>query len=130
MKLRTIRPAAVLSAVLLLWAGLGTGAARAQSSTGDNADGQSSSSSSSSSASEQYSPEQTPSLVNPAGPTISLISSEPVFFMASALNSCGYDEGLNGSDPIRKWVRDQMNGALAASEAARTQRDKLCLFRI
>lgn len=127
MKLRTIRPAVVLSAVLLLWAGLGTGVGRAQSSAGNSADGQSSSSSSSS-ASEQYRPEQTPSLVNPAGPTISLISSEPVFFMASALNSCGYDEGLNGSDPIRKWVRDQMNGALAASEEARTQRDKLCLF--
>lgn len=48
--------------------------------------------------------------------------------MASALNACGYDEGLAQSAPIRKKVRDEMNDALAKSEAARTKRDKVCLF--
>jgi tetratricopeptide (TPR) repeat protein len=72
--------------------------------------------------------EKAPSLVDPAGPTISLVSLEPVFAMASALNACGYDEGLEESSPIRKKVRDEMNGALAASEDARKKRDALCLY--
>jgi hypothetical protein len=73
--------------------------------------------------------EKSPSfLLDPAGPTISLISSEPVFFMASALNACGYDEGLEESAPIRKRVREEMNQALAKSEDARDKRDKMCLF--
>ena len=72
--------------------------------------------------------EKTPSLVDPAGPTISLISSEPVFVMAAALNMCGYDEGLEESAPVRKQVRDEINKALATSEDARDKRDALCLF--
>ena len=67
---------------------------------------------------------QAPSLVDPAGPTISLVSSEPVFMMAAALNACGYDEGLEDSAPIRKRVRDEINDALAKSEDARAKRDK------
>jgi len=47
--------------------------------------------------------------VDPAGPTISLVSSEPVFLMAAALNACGYDEGLEESAPVRKRVRDEMS---------------------
>lgn len=136
MKLHTYRPAAVITAIAFcLCTGLGRAIALAQSSGNDMPEGQSSSSYSSSSSSSsdiqgppQYRREQTPSLVNPAGPTISLISSEPVFYMASALNACGYDEGLNESDPVRKWVRTQMDDALAKSEAARSKRDKMCLF--
>jgi hypothetical protein len=72
--------------------------------------------------------EKAPSLVDPAGPTISLVSSEPVFLMAAALNACGYDEGLDESAPVRKRVRDEINQALAKSEDARAKRDKLCLY--
>jgi tetratricopeptide (TPR) repeat protein len=72
--------------------------------------------------------EKAPTLVDPAGPTISLISSEPVFAMAAALNACGYDEGLEESSPVRKRVREEMNLALAKSEDARSKRDKLCLY--
>jgi len=75
-----------------------------------------------------YAQEKAPTLVEAAGPTISLISSEPVFVMAAALNACGYDEGLDLSDPIRKRIRDEMNQAFAQSEAARTKRDALCLY--
>ncbi|MGC9157899.1 MAG: hypothetical protein ACP5FH_02820 [Terracidiphilus sp.] len=75
-----------------------------------------------------YAQEKAPSLVDPAGPTISLISSEPVFFMAAALNACGYDEGLAESSPVRKRVRAEMDQALFASGEARAARDKLCLF--
>lgn len=98
----------------------------AQSSS---APGQSSSGSqSSSSAAGPAQQEKAPSLVDPAGPTISLVSSEPVFLMASALNACGYDEGLDESAPVRKHVRDEMNQALGQSEEARSARDKLCLY--
>lgn len=136
MKLRTIRPVAVLSvAVICMWAGLATARVFAQYSDSATTQGQSSSSSSHSGAPPPPPPSsknddqaRTPSLVNPAGPTISLISSEPVFYMAAALNACGYNEGLNESDPIRKWVRGQMNQALAASVKARSARDKMCLF--
>ena len=75
-----------------------------------------------------YTKEHAPSLVDPAGPTISLVSSEQLFFMASALNACGYDLGQAESDPIRQHIRDEMNKAFAASEVARDKRDKLCLF--
>jgi hypothetical protein len=72
--------------------------------------------------------EKAPSLVDPAGPTISLVPSEQVFLMASALNACDYNEGLDDSSPIRTKVREEINQALARSEDARAARDKVCLF--
>src|SRR5208337_5279819 len=81
-----------------------------------------------SSSSPDFVREKAPSLVDPAGPTISLISAEPVFLMAAALNACGYDDGLEESAPVRKRVRDEMNQALAKSEDARNKRDHLCLY--
>ena len=80
------------------------------------------------SSSSQAVQEKAPSLVDPAGPTISLVSSEPVFVMAAALNACGYDEGLEESAPVRKHVRDEVNDALLKSEDARAKRDKVCLY--
>jgi tetratricopeptide (TPR) repeat protein len=81
-----------------------------------------------SSSSPDFAREKAPSLIDPAGPTISLISAEPVFLMAAALNACGYDEGLEESAPVRKRVRDEMDLALAKSEDARNKRDKICLY--
>ena len=72
--------------------------------------------------------ERAPSLVDPAGPTISLVSSEPVFMMAAALNACGYDEGLDESAPVRQRVRDEISQALAKSEDARAKRDQISLY--
>jgi tetratricopeptide (TPR) repeat protein len=95
---------------------------RAQSSDSSSAKGQQNSSS------QGFQQEKTPALIDPAGPTISLISSEPVFIMAAALNACGYDEGLEESAPVRKRVRDEINQALAKSEDARAKRDRVCLF--
>lgn len=83
---------------------------------------------SSSSNGQMYVREKTPTLVDPAGPTISLISTEPVFVMAAALNACGYDEGIAESEPIRKRVREEIGAALAKSEEARKQRDAVCLY--
>lgn len=80
------------------------------------------------SSSSQQIQEKAPSLVDPAGPTISLVPSESVFAMAAALNACGYNEGLDDSAPVRKRVRDEINDALAKSEDARGKRDKVCLY--
>ncbi|WP_420238923.1 hypothetical protein ACOBR2_04815 [Telmatobacter bradus] len=75
-----------------------------------------------------YVREKTPTLVDPAGPTISLIASEPVFDMAAALNTCGYDEGLSNSLPERQRVREQISAVMTKSEDARARRDALCLY--
>ncbi|MGA8730987.1 MAG: hypothetical protein WB608_19685 [Terracidiphilus sp.] len=114
----------VVAAFLCLLAGFSPAATRGQSSDSSSAGGQQGSSSSSSSGFQ----EKAPSLVDPAGPTISLVSSEPVFVMAAALNACGYDEGLDESAPVRQRVREEINQTLAKSEDARAARDKVCLF--
>ena len=77
---------------------------------------------------QSYTREKTPTLVDPAGPTISLVSTEQVVSMAAGLNMCGYDEGLQDSAPVRQQVRDEINKALASSEDARKRRDDLCLY--
>lgn len=82
----------------------------------------------SSSSGQVFAQEKAPSLIDPAGPTISLTSSESLFVMAAALNACGYDEGLDDSAPVRKHVRDEMNQAFAKSEDARAKRDAVCLY--
>jgi tetratricopeptide (TPR) repeat protein len=120
MTLRSIRSFVLIcSAFLCLFPGL----AQAQSSSSSSGKGQQGSSSA-----QTLQMEKAPSLVDPAGPTISLISSEPVFAMAAALNACGYDDGMDDSSPVRKRVRDEMNQALAKSEHARYARDKMCLY--
>ena len=119
--------AAVPAVLICLIAGFAQATAQDQSPESSSAKGKQSSSNQNSS-SIGFQREKAPSLVDPAGPTISLISSEPVFLMASALNACGYDEGLDESAPVRKHVRDEINDALAKSEDARDKRDKVCLF--
>src|SRR6266567_8223294 len=119
MSFRCLRLAAIFaSAVLSLASGF------------DSAAAQSSSSSSPQKTSSSSNPvqEKAPSLLDPAGPTISLVTSEPVFLMAAALNACDYNEGLDESSPIRTKVREEINQALSRSEEARNARDKVCLF--
>jgi tetratricopeptide (TPR) repeat protein len=127
MTLYRLRTSLVLSAVVsFLLAGPSLRDAGAQSS---DSSASSKSPKGQSSSSQPAAPqEKAPSLIDPAGPTVSLVSSEPVFLMAAALNACGYDEGLEESAPVRKRVRDEMNQALARSEEARAARDKVCLY--
>ncbi len=73
-------------------------------------------------------PPKHPALIDPAGPAISLQTSETLFDIAVALNTCGYDNGLDSSDPIRVHVREQVNQAVAQSAAAADARDKLCAY--
>lgn len=113
------------AAVLCLGASLAQQPVVAQSSESASSGSRQSSSSSAGALQQEKSPSF---LLDPAGPTISLISSEPVFVMAAALNACGYEEGLEDSAPLRQRVREEMNQALARSEDARSKRDKVCLF--
>ena len=69
-----------------------------------------------------------PALIDPAGPDVSLETSEAMFDIGVALNACGYDKGLDESEPVRKTVRDEVNAATQASADAQDDRDKLCLF--
>jgi tetratricopeptide (TPR) repeat protein len=122
MTFSSIRSIAVLSAaVFSVLAGSAPAGSRAQSSSSSSSKNQSSSS-------QGFQQEKAPSLVDPAGPTVSLVSSEPVFLMAAALNACGYDEGLDESAPVRKRIRAEIDQALAKSEDARVKRDKICLY--
>ncbi len=118
---QSLQSAIVSAAFFCLLAGFTAQSASAQSSG-------SSSSAQSSSNAQTYAQEKAPTLIDPAGPTISLTSSEQVFVMAAALNVCGYDEGLDDSAPVRKHIRDDIAQALAQSEDARKSRDALCLF--
>ncbi len=86
------------------------------------------SSSSQESVPNQGEPQEKSPALDPAGPTVSLITAEPLFVVASALNVCGYDEGLKESAPIRAHIRDQLNQAFTHSEDARKSRDALCLY--
>jgi hypothetical protein len=126
MRFSKIRTFAVLSTTAsCLLAVFATTSAQAQSSSSSS---KSPAGTPSSTSGAMYAQEKAPELLDPAGPTISLISTEPVFLMAAALNACGYDEGLEKSAPIRERVREEVNQALAQSEDARAKRDKLCLY--
>ena len=91
-----------------------------------NAPAQNSSSSSQTSATP--STLKSPVLVDTTGPEISLQNSEALFDIAAALNSCGYDQGLAASDPLRQEVREQVNQALQASADARDAHEQVCAF--
>ena len=70
----------------------------------------------------------TPAAIDPTGPAISLETSESLFDVMAGLNTCGYNEGLSTSDPVRQKVRDDIDEALQQSAAARDSRDRLCTF--
>jgi tetratricopeptide (TPR) repeat protein len=123
---RSLRP---LVFQLLALALLAFSILQAPSSQGQSASSsQAQSSSSSSDATIQPEIQKPPSLIDPAGPQISLQTSEAVFDIAAALNACGYDAGLDQSAPVRQKIRDQVNVAIQASAEAQSTRDQLCAF--
>ena len=63
-----------------------------------------------------------------SGSAVTLETSEPLFDLAVALNTCGYDSDLAASSPVRATVRRQVAEAVAASPAAQKSRDALCLY--
>lgn len=65
-------------------------------------------------------------VADPAGNKITLDVSETFFSFFAGLNSCGYDQELSSSDPIRNQVRAAVIRAVAASGDAQFQRKQLC----
>jgi hypothetical protein len=56
--------------------------------------------------------------------------SETFFTLAGALNTCGYDAGLEASMPLRQAVRAELQSAIQQSPEARQARNALCQFWI
>jgi tetratricopeptide (TPR) repeat protein len=90
----------------------------------------SSSSSSSDTPSKDVPSKPAPRVAQPeaGGSAITLETSEPLFYIAVALNTCGYDADLANSSPVRAKIREEINTQVAASAAARTSRDALCSY--
>lgn len=64
-----------------------------------------------------------------SGAAITLETSEPLFYLAAALNTCGYNADLENSAPVRKAIREEINQALASgTPATRDHRDALCAY--
>ncbi len=96
---------------------------------------QSSSSGSSSSSSSQTTaplssstPSQKIAQPEASGSAVTLESSESLFQLAAALNTCGYDADLAASSPIRASVRAEIDAAVAASPDAAARRNELCAY--
>ncbi len=62
------------------------------------------------------------------GSAITLETSESLFYVAAALNACGYDADLSASAPVRLAVRQEMNDTFAAEAPARDARDAVCAY--
>jgi hypothetical protein len=67
-------------------------------------------------------------VAEPAATKITLDVSETFFSFFAGLNSCGYDQELSASDPVRNQIRADVIRAVAASEDAQFQRKQLCDF--
>ncbi len=63
-----------------------------------------------------------------AGSAITLETSEPLFALAAALNTCGYNADLADSTPVRAIIRAELDTASTASPAAQKSRDALCAY--
>ena len=59
---------------------------------------------------------------------VALDSSETLFSVFTALNSCGYDNELDVSSPVRSQIRREVANAVQSSEATRAAREPLCAF--
>jgi hypothetical protein len=60
------------------------------------------------------------------GSAITLETSEPLFFLAAALNTCGYDADLKASAPVRLKIRDEISAEIASSPKARASALAIC----
>ncbi len=59
---------------------------------------------------------------------VTLDTSETLFSVLAAINSCGYDQELAGSDPLRQKIRAEVAEAIAASPQAAAAHRQVCEF--
>ncbi len=60
-------------------------------------------------------------------PKVALETSEPVFTVLAAINTCGYDAELTASDPLRTIIRDEVQKA-EVTDDARDVTLRMCQF--
>src|ERR1700746_2635156 len=61
-------------------------------------------------------------------PKVTLDTSETLFTVLASMNACGYNEGLNASDPIRKQIRNETPGTSHDSDDALQANAVLCQY--
>lgn len=61
-------------------------------------------------------------------PQVSLDVSPTVFTVTAAINSCGYDQELSLSHPLRAAIRSEVARAIAASPDAQAAQKQFCAF--
>ncbi|MGA2234679.1 MAG: tetratricopeptide repeat protein [Terriglobales bacterium] len=61
-------------------------------------------------------------------PQVSLETSETLFTVLTAINTCGYDQELNVSDPLRTQIRSEVAKAVENTAGAQDVVDPMCLF--
>jgi tetratricopeptide (TPR) repeat protein len=59
---------------------------------------------------------------------VELESNETIFAVLTAINSCGYNADLRGSDPVRDEVRNAVSQMIEKSSAAADTNQELCSF--
>jgi hypothetical protein len=59
-------------------------------------------------------------------PQVSLETSETLFTVLSAINTCGYDQELNSSDPMRAQIRSQVSKAVQNTAGAQEVVTPMC----
>jgi len=61
-------------------------------------------------------------------PNVSLETSETLFTVLTAINTCGYDQELNSSDPLRTQIRSEVAKAVENTAGAQDVIAPMCLF--
>jgi len=61
-------------------------------------------------------------------PQVSLETSETLFTVLTAINTCGYDQELNASDPLRTQIRSEVAKAVANIDGAQDVIAPMCGF--
>jgi tetratricopeptide (TPR) repeat protein len=61
-------------------------------------------------------------------PQVSLETSETLFTMLTAINTCGYDQELNASDPLRTQIRSEVAKAVENTAGAQDVIAPMCGF--
>ena len=66
--------------------------------------------------------------VDVAGSAVTLEVSEPLFTLAAALNTCGYDAGLDRSLPVRANIRREIDREVNTAEGGLPARRAICAY--
>ena len=61
-------------------------------------------------------------------PQVSLETSETLFTVLTAINTCGYDQDLDSSDPLRAQVRAEVAKAIETAPGAKEAVVPMCVF--